>query len=81
MKCPKCGSEDVSVEMIQVGGKTKKYGNGIGGYLNNTARKVTACVTFGMSNLVWKKSKGGEQTRMKTKKVCLCQNCGKSWNI
>lgn len=25
MKCSKCGSEDLTIEMMQVGGKTKKY--------------------------------------------------------
>lgn len=31
MQCPKCNSENVSVEMLQTEGKTKKHGNGLGG--------------------------------------------------
>jgi len=81
MKCPKCGSENVTVEMMQVAGKTKKKGNGIGGHANNFARGMTAVCTLGMSNLVWKKSKGGEKTNYKNEKVCLCQDCGNNWNI
>ena len=42
MNCPKCGSDNVSIEMIQTGGKTKKHGNGIGGHVNNAARGFTA---------------------------------------
>ena len=61
MNCPKCGSDNVSIEMIQTGGKTKKHGNGIGGHVNNAARGFTAVCTLGMSNLVWKKSKGNEK--------------------
>jgi len=72
-----CGSENVSIEMVQVGGKTKKSGNGIGGHANNMARGITAMCTLGMSNLVWKKSKGGEKTKTKNEKACLCQNCAK----
>ena len=62
MKCPKCGSENVNAQIVQTGGKTKKKGNGLGGHLNNTARGLTAICTLGVSNLVWKKSKGNEKT-------------------
>lgn len=49
--------------------------------MNNAARGVTAVATLGMSNLFWKKSKGSEKTKFKNEKVCLCQNCGNSWEI
>lgn len=81
MKCPKCKSENVSIEMVQVSGKTTKHGNGLGGHVNNTARELTALCTMGMSNIVWKKSKGKDKIKFKNKKVCLCQNCGNSWTI
>lgn len=67
--------------MMQTEGKTKKHGNGFGGHMNNTARGLAAISTLGMSNLVWKKSKGKEKTSFKNEKVCLCQDCGKSWTI
>ena len=54
---------------------------GIGGHINNAARGLMAVSTLGMSNLVWKKSKGGEKTVVKNQKICLCQNCGNSWEI
>ena len=81
MICPNCGSPNVTISMQEVGSKTKKHGNGIGGHVNNFARGMTAIYTLGMSNLVWKKSKGGEKTVTKMAKVCLCQNCGNSWII
>ena len=81
MTCPKCGSGNVTIEMVQTGGRTAKHGTGFGGKLNNTARAVTAISTLGMSNLVWKKSKGTEKTKFKNEKVCLCQDCGNSWAI
>lgn len=81
MVCPKCKSENVTITMQQVSSKTKKSGNGIGGNLNNAARGITAVCTLGISNLVWKKSKGGEKTKVQNQKICLCQNCGNSWEI
>ena len=74
MICPKCGSQNVNVQIIQTGGKTKKKGNGVGGHVNNAARGITAVCT-----LVWKKSKGGEKTTFQNESVCICQNCGNSW--
>ena len=81
MVCPKCNSENVNVQIEQVSSKTKKHSNGFGGIVNNTARAATAVCTLGMSNLVWKKSKGGEKTTVENKKVCVCQNCGHSWDL
>lgn len=79
MICPKCGSQNVNVQIIQTGGKTKKKGNGVGGHVNNAARGITAVCTLGLSTLVWKKSKGGEKTTFQNESVCICQNCGNSW--
>ena len=81
MVCPKCGSENVTVQMVEVGSKTAKKGNGVLGHVNYTARTLTALSTFGMSNLVWKKSKGNEKTKTIIEKTCLCQSCGNSWVI
>lgn len=70
----------MTIEMVQVGGKTKKHGS-IGGHVNNAARGLTAVCTLGVSNLVWKKSTGNEKSKYKNQKVCLCQDCGNSWEI
>lgn len=81
MTCPKCGGENVSIQMEQVSTKTKKSGVGFGGHVNNFARGITAVSTLGLSNLVWKKSTGTEKSKVESKKLCLCQNCGHSWYI
>ena len=81
MKCPKCGSENVTVELEQVGSKTKKTGVGLGGHVNNAARGLTAIATLGMSNLIWKTATGEEETREKNQQECVWTNCGYSWNI
>lgn len=79
--CPKCGSNNVQIQMIETGSKTRKHGNGLLGHVNNQARAVTGLMTLGASNLVWKKSKGGEKTKIQNAKVCICQNCGNSWEL
>ena len=81
MTCPNCGSENVSIQMEAVSSKTKKSGVGFGGHMNNLASGMTAVCTLGLSNLVWKKSTGSEKSKMQSRKVCLCQNCGNSWEI
>lgn len=79
MVCPKCGGENVTISLEEVGSKTKKTSVGLGGHVNNAARAATAVATLGISNLVWKKSKGEEKSKTIKEKVCLCQNCGNSW--
>ena len=81
MLCKKCKSENVTIQMVETGGKTKKTGNGLGGIMHNTLRAGAAVSTLGLSNLVIPKAKGKEKTKTKLQKVCLCQDCGYSWNI
>lgn len=81
MICHKCKSPHVIIQMQEVGAKTSKRGNGILGNTNNYFRAATAIGTFGLSNLFWKKSKGSSKTKVKTEKICICQECGYSWKI
>lgn len=81
MHCRKCNSENVSVEFFQSGGRTAKHGTGLGGNINNTARAATAIATLGVSNIVWKKSKGTERMKYKKQKIAICHSCGYDWNI
>lgn len=81
MECPICGSQDVQVQLVEQGQKTKRKGIGFGGHMNNAARGVTAVMTLGASNLVWKKSQGVNQTKTINAKIGVCQNCGSSWEL
>lgn len=81
IKCPVCGSTQVQIQLVEVSSKTRKHGNGLLGHVNNQARALTGLMTLGASNLVWKKSKGGEKTKVKNEKVCICQHCGYSWEL
>ena len=77
--CPKCGSDDVLIQMVEVGQRSAHKGVGAIGHANNAARLVTAGMTLGMSNLVWKKSKGTTRTKTVNKTMAVCQCCGHSW--
>ena len=83
--CPKCKSNNVSVQLIEVGSssKTKKSGVGLGGHAHNAMRGVAAISTLGMSNLVIKKATGTEKSKGKTKNkpFGVCQNCGNTWEV
>lgn len=81
LRCPVCKSENVSVQFVEMGSKTKKTGNGLGGIVHNTARAGAAVATLGLSNLLIPKAKGKEKTKNDVQKMCLCQNCGNSWPI
>ena len=81
MNCPKCKSQNTRIDFVQSAGKSKHKGNGIGGNMNNTARTFTAIGTVGMSNLVWKKSKGGSATKFKNDRMGICQDCGNGWKV
>ncbi|RAV34751.1 hypothetical protein [Corynebacterium heidelbergense] len=81
MICPQCHSPNARVDFVQSASRSSHTGTGLGGHTNNAARAVTALSTLGMSNLVWKKSKGGSKQKFKTQKMGLCQDCGASWNV
>lgn len=81
MVCPKCNSENVTITMEQVSSKTTKKSKRFRSRINNSFRRSFAICTFGLSNLFWRKSGGTEDTKFKTKKFCVCQNCGYSWKL
>lgn len=81
LTCPRCQSTNVSVSFVQSGGRSSHRGAGLIGHSNNTMRAMTALMTLGMSNLVWRKSKGGSRQKFKNQKRALCQSCGYDWRL
>ena len=81
MNCPSCNGANVQISFVEQGARTASHGTGLGGNMNNAARTMTALGTFGMSNLVWKKSKGTHKTKTKNVRTALCQDCGKDWKM
>lgn len=81
MNCPKCHSDNVRIDFVQTSGKSNHKGTGLAGNTNNALRGMTAMMTLGTSNLVWRKSKGGSGHKFKNERMALCQSCGKSWKV
>lgn len=81
MICPKCGSENVNIQLVEQGAKTKKSSVGLGGHAYNATRGLIAISTLGVSNLIMPKATGKSKTKIKTAKMAICQGCGASWGV
>ena len=77
MKCVKCGSENVTINMVQKSAKTRTRGTGC---LWSLGRLMLICFTCGLWLLVGKR-KGTSGTKYRNVKHAVCQNCGHSWKI
>lgn len=90
IKCIYCGSTNVVVSYIQVGadtsGKAEVRKKSIVTRAGNaTGRATMIAMTGGLWALTPKKSKYLERqkshTQVKTKKICICQSCGKDFEL
>lgn len=77
MKCPKCGSENVTVTTEQVEGKITGHKRGC---LWTLGRWTLICFTLGLWLIVGK-SKGKSKMEFKNQTVAVCQSCGNKWNV
>lgn len=75
MKCPKCGSENVSVQVVQAKAKTSQNSRGC---MWKAMRVTLIICTCGLWLLVGK-SKGSEKMKFKNESHAVCQNCGNRW--
>lgn len=75
--CPKCGSDNISIQFEETGSKTTKKKNSI---VRSAARGGAIMATGGLWALT-PKHDGKEKTKNKLKKFAICQNCGKSWKV
>lgn len=81
MKCPKCGSTNVSVQMVETGSRTKKSGVGLIGNSYNTFRSIMNICTLGILGIILPKATGKEKTKNRLAKMAVCQSCGHSWRV
>ena len=75
-KCPKCGSQNVSFQVIQTGAVTNTKRKGC---LFSLGRLVLIVCTCGLW-LLFGKKKEKSTTRYLNKKVAICQKCGHQWD-
>lgn len=81
MRCPKCKSTNINVQMVEVGSSTKRKGVGLIGNTYNAARGIASIATLGIAGKVLPKAEGKNKTKVETEKVAICQNCGHSWEV
>lgn len=73
MYCPKCGSSNVTVQIVQTGGKTRGPG-----CLFGLARFILVICTCGLWLLIGKRK---SSTRFKNTTMAVCQECGYNWKV
>lgn len=90
IKCPQCGGENINIQMIQDGGNIKgksevREKSALTKVGNKAGRATMIAMTGGLWALTPKKSDFVEKNKtvasFQYKKMCICQQCGNSWEI
>lgn len=77
MVCPRCGSSNISIQIMQSAAKTHTRGTG---FMQWFFRPLLIVCTAGLWLLIGKR-KSTSKTKFKNEKLAICQNCGKSWKV
>lgn len=77
MTCPKCGSSNVDVQLVQDSAVTRTKKTGC---LWRLGRLLLIVCTLGLWLIIGKR-KSKSKTTYSTSKVAVCKQCGHSWNI
>ena len=82
MNCPKCGSNNVNLQVINESKLVKAHHNVIWWLLIGWWWIPLKWICFFWVALIFKIFGVGKKNKIKntTKKVCVCQNCGNTWN-
>ncbi len=75
-RCSKCGSKNISFQIVQTGAVTSTKNKGC---LYSFGRLFLIVCTCGLW-LIFGKKKSTSKTRFTNRKVAVCQNCGHQWN-
>ena len=76
-RCPKCGSTNVSFQIVQTGAVTRTKNKGC---LYGIGRTMLIICTCGLW-LLFGKKKSQSRTTFQNRKIAVCQNCGRHWNV
>lgn len=77
MKCPKCKSENVTVQIMQTAAKTKEKKTGC---LWGLGRIFLIFCTGGLWLIIGKR-RGTAKTKFENETVAVCQQCGNRWKV
>ena len=81
MKCPKCKSQKVTVQIVEEGSKTKRSSPGLIGNTYNAARGIASVATLGIAGKILPKAEGKNKTKNSNETYAICQDCGHSWKV
>lgn len=82
MKCPKCGSENVSVELVQEQTMKRKRKGWAYWLLIGWWWEPLVWIFLTLPKLIWELFKPRKyKIKTKTRKVAVCQSCGHSWKV
>lgn len=73
MKCPKCKSTDVTVQVVTDSARTRKRG-----CLWGLGRMFMIICTLGLWAVIGRTK---AKTNMQNHKEAICQHCGHSWRV
>jgi len=73
--CPKCGSSNISFQVVQTGAVTNTKKKGC---LFGIGRLILIVCTCGLW-LLFGKKQSKSKTTISTEKIAICQNCGHQW--
>ena len=73
MQCPKCGSDNVNVQMVNTKIKTNHTG-----ILHSVGRLTLIICTCGLWLLVPSRK---QNSKVKNTSMAICQQCGHSWKV
>ena len=76
-KCPRCGSDHISYQVVQTGAVTNTKKRGC---LFGIGRLILIICTCGLW-LLFGRKKYRSKTSFSNQKVAICQNCGHSWSV
>lgn len=79
-RCPKCKSDNVTIQMVNTGMKTKQFSNGFEGQTHNAGKRFLSKMTFGISDAFVRERLGEEETDISSAKTYICQSCGYTSN-
>ena len=78
MVCPKCGSTYVNVNVINEVHEKPRHGV-LWWIFIGWWWRILWFLFFGLWYILWRALRGGPKTVNVQKTICVCQNCGHSW--
>ena len=80
MFCPRCGSNNISVSVVNEVHEKANHGF-LWWVLIGWWWRILWFIVFGWWYLIWRAIRGGKRIVNEQRSVCVCQNCGHRWYL